>query len=77
MPVNTKQEIFSLIREYQDQIKKLGVRRLGLFGSFVRGHQDGSSDVDMLVEFKPGHKTFDNFMQMVFLLELLLGQQEV
>lgn len=28
------------------------VRSLGLFGSYVRGEEDESSDVDMLVEFE-------------------------
>jgi predicted nucleotidyltransferase len=30
------------------------------------------SDIDVLVEFEPGQKTFDNFMRLVFLLEDLL-----
>ncbi|MFQ3639147.1 MAG: nucleotidyltransferase domain-containing protein [Chloracidobacterium sp.] len=29
----------------------MGVRRLGLFGSFVREQQDVDSDIDVLVEF--------------------------
>lgn len=31
--------------------KKFKVKRLGLFGSFVRGQNRKSSDIDMLVEF--------------------------
>jgi len=27
-------------------------KRVGLFGSFVRGEQSGSSDVDVLVDFE-------------------------
>jgi len=47
----------------------MGVRRLGLFGSFVRGEQRADSNVDLLVEFAPGQKTFDNFMKLAFFLE--------
>lgn len=63
MAVQTKESVLSLIQDHQDQIKNLGIRRIGLFGSFVRMQQDSDSDVDLLVEFEPGHKTFDNFMQ--------------
>lgn len=27
------------------------------------------SDIDLLVEFEPGKKTFDNFIHLIFLLE--------
>lgn len=65
----------SVITEQQPQLQALGVRRLGLFGSFVRGEQRPDSDVDFLVEFVPGQKTFDNFMQLGFLLENLLKRR--
>ena len=74
MAVQTKENVLSLIQEHQDRIKNLGVRQIGLFGSFVRAQQDGDSDVDVLVEFEPGRKTFDNFMQIVFFLEELFGR---
>jgi uncharacterized protein len=32
-----------------------GVRRLGLFGSALRGQLRPDSDIDLLVEFEPGH----------------------
>lgn len=75
MTVQTKENVLSFIHEYQDQIKNLGVRRLGLFGSFVREQQGEESDIDILVEFEQGRKTFDNFMQIGFLLEELLGRR--
>ena len=53
----------------------LGVRKLGIFGSFVRGEARADSDVDMLVEFEPAKKTFDNFMALSFLLEDLLQRR--
>ncbi|MBN1508380.1 MAG: nucleotidyltransferase family protein [Sedimentisphaerales bacterium] len=71
----TKNEIVETIRRNQSQIRVLGVRRLGLFGSFVRGEQRADSDVDLLVEFQEGEKTFDHFIQLSFLLEDLLGRR--
>ena len=40
--------------------------------SYVRGEQRPDSDIDLLVEFEPGRKTFDAFMELSFLLEEVL-----
>lgn len=72
--VQTKQNVVRLIEENQTQIKKFGVKQLGLFGSYVREEQNMQSDVDLLVEFEAGQKTFDNFMGLSFFLEDLLQQ---
>lgn len=73
--VETKQEIVSVFRQHQQQLRLLGVKRLGLFGSFVRGEQKPDSDVDILVEFEHGQRTFDHFMELSFLLEDVLGRR--
>ena len=70
--INNKQEIFNLLNQSRSQLRKLGVKRIGLFGSFVRGEQIDNSDVDLLVEFAPQKKTFDNFMELSFFLEDIL-----
>jgi uncharacterized protein len=70
--VCTKTEIIERVREAEDQLRALGVKRLALFGSFVRGEPHSQSDIDLLVEFKSGQKTFDHFMALSFLLEALL-----
>jgi uncharacterized protein len=67
--VQTKQDILQVRTEHHAQIKALGVKRLGLFGSFVRDAPHATSDVDVLVEFESGQKTFDHFMALSFLLE--------
>ena len=68
----SKQQVLARIQENHAQLRSLGVRRLGLFGSFARNEPTTDSDIDFLVEFEPGQKTFDNFMRLVFLLEDLL-----
>lgn len=60
--IETKEMILRLIEENKDKVSKLGVKRLGLFGSYVRGDQDENSDIDILVEFSLGKKNFDNFI---------------
>jgi len=57
-----------------DQVRALGVVRLALFGSVLRGEASPESDVDLLVEFAPGEKSFDRFMALADLLEALFGR---
>lgn len=75
MAVQTKERIFKLLQDHQGHIGQFGVRRLGLFGSFVRQQQEADSDVDMLVEFEPERKTFDAFMALAAFLEELLERR--
>lgn len=51
------------------------MRRIGLFGSFLRGEQHEGSDIDFLVEFDPSQKTFDNFIGVSILLEEVLQRR--
>lgn len=74
-PVQTKEKALSLIEEHPDKVKALGVRKLGLFGSFAREEQGVASDIDLLVEFEQGKKTFDNFIQLSFFLEDLFKRR--
>lgn len=72
--VQTKRDLIGRLRRHRDDLRRLGVRRLGVFGSFQRGEARAESDVDLLVEFAPGAKSFDNFMALSFLLEEELGR---
>ncbi len=74
-PVQKKEQIIALLHLNESRIRVLGVKRLGLFGSFARGEQRADSDVDILVEFEAGWKTFDRFMTLCFVLEELLGRR--
>lgn len=70
--VRSKAEVVERLRENESKFRRLGVRRIGLFGSFVRDEATPSSDVDVLVEFEPDQKTFDRFMLLSSLLEEIL-----
>jgi len=65
--------ILKRIEENRQPIKKYGVKKIGLFGSYVRGEQQHKSDIDILVEFEKGEKTFDNYMDLKFFLEDLFS----
>lgn len=75
MMVETKEQILALLQAHQLELRRFGVRRCGLFGSFARNESHHQSDVDILVEFEPEQKTFDHFMQLAFFLEDLLGRK--
>ena len=70
--VKNKEKIISIIKSHRNDIESFGVRKLGLFGSFIREEQDPESDIDFLVEFYPERKNYDNFIHLSFLLETLL-----
>jgi len=69
----TSEEIIQKLEENGKKIKEYGVKRIGLFGSYMRNEQRAESDIDILVEFEKGKKTFDNYMNLKFLLEELFG----
>lgn len=68
----TKDEILRRLRANASRIRACGAGRIELFGSFARDRGGPASDVDLLVEFQPGRKTYDNFLGLSFLLEEIL-----
>ena len=73
--VKTKEDILEIVLRERKRLAELGVVSICLFGSFVRGDQNPESDIDLLVEFIPQKHTFDNFMDLSFLLEDILGHK--
>jgi len=66
--------VIETLRAHKEEIKeRYSVRRIGVFGSYVRGEQEETSDIDVLVEFETS--TFDNFMDLAFYLEELFGRK--
>lgn len=57
-----------LIRNREVMIR-FGVKRIGLFGSFGRNEQTPESDLDLLVEFEPGKKNYDNYIDLAYFIE--------
>jgi predicted nucleotidyltransferase len=76
MAVSNKNILLQEIFKHRQEIKSFGVKQLGLFGSFAKDrdiHED--SDVDFLIEFEKGKKTYDNFIGVAFFLEDILGRK--
>jgi len=71
----SREKAAELLAASESEIRALGVARLALFGSVVRGDARPDSDVDLLVQFVPGAKTFDRFLALSELLEDRLGRR--
>ncbi|MCD6512101.1 MAG: nucleotidyltransferase family protein [Thermoplasmata archaeon] len=69
----SSEEILRKMEENKEKIREFGVEKIGLFGSYIRNEQGQKSDIDILVEFRKGMKTFDNYMNLKFFLEELFN----
>jgi hypothetical protein len=55
-----KKKIIEIMKNKKPEMESIyGVKRLGLFGSYVRGKQRKKSDIDILVVFKRDIDLFD------------------
>ena len=70
--LNSK-EIIKKIEEKSKDIKKYNVKKIGLFGSFAKNKQHKKSDIDIIVNFDK--ETFDNYMDLLFLLEKMFKRK--
>ena len=70
MPLSTR-EILDRLEQNAPDIRRYGVRRLGLFGSGARGSAREDGDLDFVVEFET--KSFDAYMDLKAFLERLFG----
>jgi predicted nucleotidyltransferase len=73
-PLTREQAIERLVGS-EREIRALGVERLALFGSVARRESRADSDVDLLVQFFPGKKTYDRFLALSDLLEARLNRR--
>ncbi len=69
----TRQGVLDALKAHGADLRRLGVRRLGLFGSCARNEQTDASDLDFLVDLEP--KTFDTYMNVKLYLEELFERK--
>ncbi len=69
-------DAISLLRQHEPELRKrFCIARIGIFGSVARGEERPDSDVDVLVTFQEGEKSFDNFMGTKFYLESIFRRK--
>ena len=66
-------KILKEIEKRKKDIRKYGVKKIGLFGSFAKGKQNKKSDIDFLIEFKK--IDFDNYVYILNLLERIFKRR--
>ena len=69
------QDIQLLLKQNLDAIRNFGVKQIGIFGSYLRNQQKEISDLDILVEFEKGKKSFKAFITLLYYLEDLTNKK--
>ncbi len=65
----TRMQVLNTLKARRAEINDIGIRKIGLFGSYARNEQTAESDIDILVEFSKGRKNFHNYMRLKLFLE--------
>ncbi len=66
-----KDEVLKVIALHREELKKMGVKSLNLFGSVARDEAKTDSDVDFLVEFDSEIGLFEFIKVRLFLEDIL------
>lgn len=75
--MTTRENIIKTLKSNKPKLTNLGIRRVGLFGSYIRGEQSSESDIDLLIDFEPEKENFDNFMAVCDLFEKIFKNEKI
>jgi predicted nucleotidyltransferase len=64
-----KSSVVRKLIRLKPNLSLLGVNKLGVFGSTVRGEQTKDSDIDILIDFQADKETYQNYLSACDLLE--------
>ncbi len=62
-----RETILRALEEHHQELRRLGVRRIGLFGSYLHDRPREGTDLDFLVRFE--RPSFDDYMDTKFFLQ--------
>jgi predicted nucleotidyltransferase len=71
-----QEEVLDILKRHREDLQRLGVRSLALFGSVARNEAGPQSDVDLLVEIDRPMGLF-GLLRIQHYIEQLLGGTEV
>ena len=73
------QEIATLVKQHEAEIRARGVTRLEIFGSSARGDAHDESDVDVVIDIEPGRKfsLIDHASLRVMLCDIFQRETDV
>ena len=58
--INNKDKYFDLYQKVIDILKKHGIKKISVFGSYARGEATSESDLDLIVVFPKGTSLLDH-----------------
>ncbi len=73
----TEGEILNKLSSNSHNLINLGVKDIGLYGSYSKNLQNEKSDIDLLIDFYPESETFDNFMNTIEFIEKLFINNKI
>ena len=75
--MTSREFILTKLKSNKPKLESLGVKTVGLFGSYVRNEQIPGSDIDILIDFDPSKENFDNYMNACNLFEDVFKNEKV
>lgn len=73
--VTTKNEVLQLLTQHRNEISKFGIRKVHLFGSFLRENNHSRSDIDLLVYYDQRPESFDKICEVEDYFKQLFGRK--
>jgi len=70
----TSKKIISEIEKRKGKLKAKGVKKIGLFGSFLKGKQKRGSDIDLIITLEK-ENLGKNYFEVLFYLENLFRRK--
>lgn len=68
-------KIIKTLEKHRAELKKFGVKKIMLFGSYAQGKSTARSDIDFLVEYEKGRGLFDDHVHLSQFLEDLFQRK--
>ncbi|KAF0152168.1 MAG: DNA polymerase subunit beta [Ignavibacteria bacterium] len=75
--MTTKENILKTLESNKLKLSEFGIRKVGLFGSYISNEQSSGSDIDLLIDFEPEKETFDNYMAVYDLFEKIFKNEKI
>ncbi len=75
--MTSKEYILNTLKIHKPELFALGIRDVGLFGSYARNDQSEKSDIDILIDFFPEKENYDNYMAVYDIFEGLFGNERI
>jgi len=66
-----RESALKMLQENIEEIKKFGVKSIGIFGSVARNEASEKSDLDVLVEYHENSLNLDSYMDLKYFLQHL------